>query len=98
MTNNLQRLINSACTLSPLEQVELLRAISHFLYQHYQNALPTSDFWHPRTLDEIASAQPVGIVQDISALRIDVWPEDETTDEFIEYVYAQRKEDCLLER
>lgn len=97
MTTKLQSLINTAQELSPLEQVELIRAISQLLVQRYQKELPVADFWHPRTLEEIVKAQQTPVVQDISALKVDFWPEEETADEFIEYIYQQRKEDSVFE-
>ena len=96
MTTNLQTLINSAQKLSSVEQVELIRAISQFLSQGYQKELPTTDFWQPRTLEEIVRVQQTKPVQDISTLQVDFWPEQESVDDFIKYIYQQRKEDCLL--
>lgn len=97
MTAKLQSLINTAQELSPLEQVELIRAVSQLLVQRYQKEVPEADFWHPRTLEEIVQSQQTPVVQDISTLKADFWPEEETADEFIEYVYQQRKEDSVFE-
>jgi hypothetical protein len=86
MTTKLQTLIDSAQELSPLEQVELIRAVSQFLYQHYQQELLSTDFWHPAPIEAIAQAQQTPPVRDISDLRVDFWPEEETVDDFIEYI------------
>ena len=97
MTTKLETLINSAQELSPLEQVELIRAISQFLYQSYPKELSALDFWHPSPIEEIVQAQQTPVIQDISTLEVDFWPEEETVDDFIEYIYRQRQEDSLLE-
>ena len=98
MTTKLETLINSAQELSPREQVELIRAVSQFLYQSYQTELSSVDFWRPKPIEDIAQAQQTPVIQDISTLEADFWPEEETADEFIEFVYRQRQEDSLLEQ
>jgi hypothetical protein len=98
MTTKLETLIKSAQKLSPFEQVELIRAVSQFLYQSYQKELSTTDFWTPLSIEEIVQAQQTPIVDDISTLAVDFWPADETVDDFIEYIYQQRREDSLLEQ
>jgi hypothetical protein len=92
MTTKLETLINSAQELSPFEQVELIRAVSQFLYQRYQKELSSIDFWHPPTIEEIVQVQQTPVIQDISTLEVDFWPEEETVDDFIEYIYRQRQE------
>ena len=95
MTSQLQTLISSAEKLSPVEQVELIRAVSQFLYQSYLPQIPKTDFWQPLTIEEIVERQQTPPVQNISALRADFWPEEESADDFIAYIYQQRKEDNL---
>lgn len=57
MTTNLQTLIHSAEQLTAVEQVELINAISSFLYQHYQQELRVTDFWQPHPIASIVAAQ-----------------------------------------
>lgn len=95
MTANLQTLIASAQQLSFFEQVELIRAVSRFLSQNYRMREPEPGFWQPQTLEDIIQTQQTQPVQDISALQVDFWPEQETADDFIDYIYQQRKEDGL---
>lgn len=52
-----------------------------------------TNFWENKSLDEILQASPVPPVSDISDLAPDFWPEDESADDIIDYVYQQRKED-----
>lgn len=97
MTIKLETLINSAQELSPLEQVELIRAVSQFLYQRYQKELTALDFWLPPSIEEIVHARQTPVVQDISTLAVDFWPEEDTVDDFMDYIYQQRQQDSLLE-
>lgn len=93
MTTNLQTLIASAQKLSIFEQVELIKAVSQFLSQHRRKIEPVTDFWQSHSIEEIIQIQQAQPIQDISLLRADFWPEQETADDFIEYIYQQRKED-----
>lgn len=73
----------------------MIRAISQFLYQHYQQTATTTDFWQTKSIEEIVQSQQTQPVDDISALKADFWPEDESADDFIEFVQRQRQEDRL---
>jgi hypothetical protein len=76
-----------------IEQLELIRVISQSL-QH--NHLSPPDFWQPKTLEEIIQAQQTKPVSNIADLGADFWPQDESADDIIEYIYQQRREDRLL--
>ena len=95
MTANLQTLIHSAGQLAPVEQVELINAISSLLYRHYQQEVLTADFWQPQPIDSIVASQQAQPVSDISALKADFWPEDESADDFIAFVDQQHQEDYV---
>ena len=95
MTASLQTVIHSAEQLTPIEQVELITAISNFLYQHYQQELLTTDFWQPQPLESIVASHQTQPVSDVSALKADFWPEDESADDFIEFVEQQRQEEYI---
>ncbi len=94
MTTKLQTMIEATQELSPLEQLNLIRVISHSLYRSYHPAVgPEGDFWQPRTLEQFVQTQQIEPLTDIASLRVDFWPESESVDDFIEYVYQQRQED-----
>jgi hypothetical protein len=93
MTANLQTLIHSAEKLTPMEQVELINAISNLLYRHYQQEPATTSFWQPQAIESIVASQQTQPVSDVSALKANFWPEDESVDDFIEYVEQQRQDD-----
>ena len=96
MTTDLQTVIVSAQRLPFFEQVELLSAVSRFLSQNFhKKEEQLSAFWHPQSIEAIVQAQKTQPIQDISALTVDFWSEQETADEFIDYIYQQRKEDGL---
>jgi hypothetical protein len=90
---HLQTLIEAAQELSPLEQLDLIRALSHALQRSYLHTLSGDEFWKPKTLAEHIETQQVHSVADIASLRADFWPEDESADALITYIYDQRNED-----
>lgn len=92
VTQDLRTLIDSAEKLSFAEQLELLKAVSQFLSQNYQQPLPQSSFWTPKTIEEIVQEQQTPIMTDVNAYKADFWPEDESVNDFIHYIYQQRQE------
>lgn len=90
MSANLQTLIHSTEQLTPADQVELINVISSLLYRHYQQETLSADFWQPQPLESIVASQQTQPVSDISALKADFWPVEESADDFIEFVGQQR--------
>ncbi len=95
MSTRLQTLIDTVQGLSPPEQLELIRALSQSLHRSYQQTPITADFWQPRTLDQLLQAQQTLPVTDIDELAVGFWPAEESVDDFVEYIYQQRREDRL---
>jgi len=95
MTTRLRTLIDAAQQLPPLEQLNLIRILSQSLYRNYQHMQSAEDFWEPQTLEQLIQSQRTPPITDISSLKGDFWPEDESADDFIEYIYQQRREDSL---
>lgn len=87
----LQTLIDAAQELSPLEQLELISALSQSLHRNYQQ---TVDFWEPKTLEQLIQTQQTQPITNIADLA-GFWPQEESVDDFIEYIYQQRHEDRL---
>jgi hypothetical protein len=94
MDTRLQELIEAAQKLSPVEKLDLITAVSQSLRLVYAGT-EAPDFWEPKTLEYHIRAQGTSVVAEIAELRADFWPEQETADDLIEYVYQQRKEDGL---
>ena len=95
MNTKLQTLIEAAQELSPLEQLNLISVISQSLYHNYRQTQPAADFWEPPTLEQLVQAQQTRPITDIASLGGSFWPEDESADDFIEYIYQQRHEDRM---
>ena len=95
MSPQLKALITEAQELTPLEQVELITAISQLLQNNNKLSETNSGFWQPKTLDQLYKEQRVQAVTNIFDLAADFWPEEESADEFNEYIYEQRHEDRL---
>jgi hypothetical protein len=93
MSPKLQSIIDAAQELSPLEQLQLIEAVSEFL--QLKITRPTVDFWNPQSVEELVRAQNRQPVTNIGELAADFWPEQETADDIIEYLYQQRQEDRL---
>ena len=91
MITRLQTLIDAAQELSPLEQLDLISTISQSLHRNYQQ---TVDFWEPKTLAQLIQAQQTQSITNIADWA-GFWPEEESVDDFIEYIYQQRREDRL---
>ena len=90
---HLQTLIEAAQELSPLEQLDLISALSQALHHSYLLTLSAGEFWKPKTLEQHIEAQQTQPVADIAGLRADFWPEDESADDLMAYIYGQRRED-----
>ncbi|MEA3396723.1 MAG: hypothetical protein U9R05_04610 [Chloroflexota bacterium] len=95
MTAGLQTLIDAAQQLPPLEQLNLIRILSRSLYRSYRHVQPAEDFWKSPTFEQLVQVQQPPTITDIASLKGNFWPEDESTDDFIEYIYQQRREDSL---
>ena len=91
MGMRLQDLIVAAQKLLPRERLDLISAVSRSLQCAYEEA----DFWKPRSLEQHIRLQGTSVVADIAELRADFWPEEETSDDLIAYIYHQRAEDRL---
>jgi hypothetical protein len=90
MTIHLQHVITAARALSPRDKLELLEVISHDLQQTYVFTEESAAFWSPQSIDELVQAQVAPVITDIRTLAVDFWPEDETADDFNQFIAAQR--------
>ena len=93
MTVKLQTLLEEIQELSPSEQLELIHIISFTLSRHSQKTFSKQDVWTTKTLEEIVASQQVAPITNIDELAGDFWPEDESVNDFITYIYQQRQED-----
>ena len=92
MSTKLQNLIDEAQTLSPKEKLDLISEISRSLSPICAER-EDGDFWTPTSLETHIRHQRTPVVTDIEELKADFWPEEETADDLIGYIYDQRTED-----
>ena len=82
----IKSVLDEAQTLSPVEQLQLIQALSQTLQQHYQQ--PSVD-----TIPALVKrSQPV---TDINQLGVDFWPEDESADDINTFIAQQRVADRM---
>ncbi|MFL5804834.1 MAG: hypothetical protein ACJ8CR_24205 [Roseiflexaceae bacterium] len=89
-TQHLQHAIEAAQPLSPREKYELIEVIARSLVQADALEARSTAFLRGRTLDELIAEQQPPIIDDISLLAADFWPEDESADDINAYIEAQR--------
>jgi hypothetical protein len=93
MTQELQILIEKARKMPLPEQFELIISLSQSLYHMCYPA--NDDFKKSLTVQELIEKQKTKPVTDIANLGADFWPEEESADDVIRYIYEQRREDRL---
>lgn len=54
----------------------------------------SASFWVSHSIEELAAEQNTSDVGSVEALAMPGWPKDETADEVIAYIRAQRDADC----
>ena len=89
MTTRVQVLLDAAEQLSPVEQLELIQALSQSLQRHYQPAV---------TARERGDAIPVDVprtrpVTDLGEMAADFWPAEESADDITTFLAQQRAMD-----
>lgn len=93
VTATLQQAIEVAQRLSPREKYQLIEAVAHSLTQTDALETRSASFLRGRRLEDLIAEQQPPIVTDIDALGADFWPEDESADDFNNYIETQRRTD-----
>ena len=94
MSVDAQKILEAARALPPESQLEILQGLAQSLARSLAPLTSASaTFWDSLSLEELASEQHVSPVTDVSALQSSAWPEDESVDEFLAYMYEQRSAD-----
>lgn len=94
MTAQLQSIISQAQRLSDTEQRELIAAISVSLQRRYSRS---SDFWVTKSISELADEQQINTLESIANLKAKFWPDEDSIDEFNQFIRQQRQDDRLSE-
>lgn len=95
MSPQLESIIKETQELDPDELRELMKAISGILRSKHRMHAKNNDFWNPKTLNQIIEEQNAKALNRLSDFVADFWPDEESVDEFIKYIYEQRREDRL---
>ena len=74
--------------------MELVSTLSDFLQKKYNR---NSEFWNTKTVDELVQEQKIEVTNNIAVLGVDFWPDEESVDEFNEFIQQQRQRDRLGE-
>ena len=91
MSPQLQQVIAAARTLSPRDQLELLQVIAQDLQQADAFAQASAAFRSPRSLDELIQTRSAPVITDIRSLAVDFWPDDESADDFNQFIAERRR-------
>ena len=86
MQSPVQALIEASRQLTPIEQLQLLTALTESVY--HSGHQPVQDEQLPETFHALNRTPPV---VDLDSLVADFWPENETADDFSNFVYQQRE-------
>lgn len=49
------------------------------------------DFWHPKTVHQHIAEQQVTLAHNLDEMAMNLWPQEQTADNFIDFVYQQRQ-------
>lgn len=93
MALNLQTVIEAVHALPLSEKLEVLQALSDDLSQLYTLEAGSTAFWSPQTVKELTVAQPAPVVTDVRTLATGFWPEEETAEDFNQFIAQQRRRD-----
>jgi hypothetical protein len=97
MSSELQQVIDAARALSLRDKLELLQIIARDLQEAEAFTEASPAFWSSRSLDAIAQSQSAPVITDVHALAVDFWPEDESADDFNQFIAVRRHADRLRE-
>ena len=91
MATDIEDILTAVHSLPPQEQREILRRLAESLVPD-EKAInhANENFWKSRSIDEIIHEQHIAPIYDLRTLAFSDWPEDESADEFLTYVYSQR--------
>ena len=83
MTPQMEQAIQLAQSLSSTEQMDLLKLLSAIVQKANLLEVQNQAFWRSPSLKELIQEQQPVVVTDLSALGIDFWDSDNSSDEFL---------------
>ena len=93
LSPQLQNIINEIQQLSTTEQKELLSAISKPIQSKSTQLKINNNFWNSKTIEQLVSEQQIQVASSISEIGGDFWPQEESVDEFNDFILTQRHDD-----
>lgn len=95
MSTTVQKVLAEAQQLSPVEQLDLIRALSESLRSQVRQQGVSPEAGHTAAIpDSVRRAPPVTNLDELVA---DFWPDDESADDLVNFVRQQREADRLSE-
>ncbi|MEY3222103.1 MAG: hypothetical protein RLZZ203_959 [Cyanobacteriota bacterium] len=91
--NSLQKVIDAARSLPINDKLQLLQSIVLDLQQMDQLEVLQDSFWEKQSIDKLLQEQSIPIITNVQSLTVDFWEEDESTDEFEQFVVDSRQTD-----
>ena len=91
MNKRLKSIIGSIEQLPVSEQLEIMQMMSQSLFLNYQHTLLKERFKKRPAVKKLVKDQQIKPISNLTDLKVDFWPEKESVDDFIEYIYLQRK-------
>ncbi|WP_016952863.1 hypothetical protein [Anabaena sp. PCC 7108] len=90
---SLQKVIDAARSLPINDKLQLLQVIALDLQQSDNLEALQVSFWENQSIDKLLQQQSIPIITDIQSLTVDFWKEDESTDEFEQFIADSRHTD-----
>ncbi|MEO0520513.1 MAG: hypothetical protein AAF171_24805 [Cyanobacteria bacterium P01_A01_bin.116] len=95
MTPKLENAIAAVKTLSPIERIQLLQILTEEATISKEET-PLSafggKFWQGDTIEEITACQSPKTFSEQNNLAADFWPEEESVEDFLQFLKQQRQE------
>lgn len=94
---SLQKVIDAARSLPINDKIQLLQVIALDLQQSDNLEALQASFWENQSIDKLLQQQSTPIITDIQSLTVDSWKEDESTDQFEQFIADSRRTDRTIQ-
>lgn len=94
---SLQKVIDAARSLPIHDKLQLFQVIALDLQQSDNLEALQASFWEKQSIDKLLQQQSIPIITDIQSLTVDSWKEDESTDQFEQFIADSRHTDRTIQ-
>jgi cell fate (sporulation/competence/biofilm development) regulator YmcA (YheA/YmcA/DUF963 family) len=94
---SLQKVIDAARSLPINDKLQLLQVMALDLQQSDNLEALQASFWENQSIDKLLQQQSTPIITDIQSLTVDSWKEDESTDQFEQFIADSRRTDRTIQ-